>query len=324
MRALTPAIGAYLELEDGERLGVDEARVGAGRPGRVSSSRTTAASRSDARRDRARAPQREAARQARDERGATICAAIGRRRRVLAAVRRVSATASRRCAYTVVRRVFEQGAYADRAFRAEAGERGLEPRDRAFAMRLAYGTVQMKATLDRVLATLARRPLEKLDPPVLAALQARPLRAPLHGRHARPRRGLGERRAREGDDPARARIRERGAAARGTRRRRSSLEALDDSTPAGRGACLLASRLGRRALVRRARTRRGARADAPRQRARRERGSREPAAHDAAEVLELLAAEGVEAAPTRSCRRRSCSTGAVRRARLAALRARSR
>jgi 16S rRNA (cytosine967-C5)-methyltransferase len=38
-------------------------------------------------------------------------------------------------------------------------------------MRLAYGAVQMKATLDHVLAKLARRPLEQLDPPVLAALR---------------------------------------------------------------------------------------------------------------------------------------------------------
>jgi 16S rRNA (cytosine967-C5)-methyltransferase len=80
-------------------------------------------------------------------------------------------TASRRCAYTVLRRVFEEGAYADRAFRGEAARAQLEGRDRAFAMRLAYGAVQRRATLDHVLAQLARRPLEKLDPPVLAALR---------------------------------------------------------------------------------------------------------------------------------------------------------
>jgi 16S rRNA (cytosine967-C5)-methyltransferase len=83
----------------------------------------------------------------------------------------VSATPSRRCAYAVLRRVLEHGAYADRAFRAEAERAGLDGRDRAFAMRLAYGTIQMQAALDHVLAALARRPLEKLDPPVLAALR---------------------------------------------------------------------------------------------------------------------------------------------------------
>jgi 16S rRNA (cytosine967-C5)-methyltransferase len=80
-------------------------------------------------------------------------------------------TPSRRCAYAVLRRVFEQGAYADLAFRSEAEREGLAGRDRAFAMRLAYGSVQMKGTLDHLLAGLVRRPLEKLDPPVLAALR---------------------------------------------------------------------------------------------------------------------------------------------------------
>ena len=70
-----------------------------------------------------------------------------------------------------MRRVFEQGAYADRAFRGEADRAELAPRDRGFAMRLAYGAIQMKATIDWVLEALARRPLEKLDPPVLAALR---------------------------------------------------------------------------------------------------------------------------------------------------------
>jgi 16S rRNA (cytosine967-C5)-methyltransferase len=43
---------------------------------------------------------------------------------------------ARSCAYTVLRRVFEGGAYADQALQAEARE--LDPRDRALAMRLAY------------------------------------------------------------------------------------------------------------------------------------------------------------------------------------------
>src|SRR5919198_2742989 len=81
------------------------------------------------------------------------------------------ATAARRCAFRVVRRVFEQGAYADRAFRAEADRRHLAGRDRAFAMRLAYGTVQRKATLDYMIERLADRPLTDLDGPVLAALR---------------------------------------------------------------------------------------------------------------------------------------------------------
>jgi 16S rRNA (cytosine967-C5)-methyltransferase len=69
----------------------------------------------------------------------------------------------------VIRRVFEQGAFADRALRSEAA--ALVPRDRALAMVLAYGAVQRRATLDYVAAGLTSRRLEKLDPPVLAALR---------------------------------------------------------------------------------------------------------------------------------------------------------
>ncbi|MGI9185614.1 MAG: 16S rRNA (cytosine(967)-C(5))-methyltransferase RsmB [Solirubrobacteraceae bacterium] len=76
---------------------------------------------------------------------------------------------ARACAFAVVRRVFEHGAYADRALAGEAG--GLKPRDRALAMSLAYGTVQRRATLDHVAAQLSARPLQRLDPPVLAALR---------------------------------------------------------------------------------------------------------------------------------------------------------
>jgi 16S rRNA (cytosine967-C5)-methyltransferase len=76
---------------------------------------------------------------------------------------------ARRVAYAVVRRVFERGAYADQALLAEA--RGLDARDRALAMRLAYGAVQRRGTLDHLIGQLAERPLERLDPPVLAALR---------------------------------------------------------------------------------------------------------------------------------------------------------
>ncbi len=77
-------------------------------------------------------------------------------------------TPARRAAYAVVRRVFEQGAYADRAFHREAKE--LHPRERAFAMRLAFGTVQRKLSLDHMIEALAR-PVDELDPPTLAALR---------------------------------------------------------------------------------------------------------------------------------------------------------
>ena len=66
-------------------------------------------------------------------------------------------------------RVFEEGAYADRAFAAEAA--GLEPRDRAFAQRIAYGAVQRMRTLDHALEAIGGRPLADLDVPVRAALR---------------------------------------------------------------------------------------------------------------------------------------------------------
>ncbi|MEA2137212.1 MAG: rRNA (cytosine967-C5)-methyltransferase [Solirubrobacteraceae bacterium] len=67
-----------------------------------------------------------------------------------------------------MRRVFEQGAYADRALHREA--RGLGTRERAFAMQLAFGTVQRRLSLDHMIEQLAR-PAAELDPATLAALR---------------------------------------------------------------------------------------------------------------------------------------------------------
>jgi 16S rRNA (cytosine967-C5)-methyltransferase len=81
----------------------------------------------------------------------------------------VSATPARRAAFSVLRRVFEDDAYADRALAAVADK--LDPRERAFAQQLAYGSVQRVRTLDHAIDTLGRRPVRKLDPPVRAALR---------------------------------------------------------------------------------------------------------------------------------------------------------
>ena len=77
-------------------------------------------------------------------------------------------TPARRVAFAVVRRVFEQGAYADRALHGEA--RGLDPRERGLAMQLAYGTVQRRLALDHMIEQLAR-PVDGLDAQTLAALR---------------------------------------------------------------------------------------------------------------------------------------------------------
>jgi 16S rRNA (cytosine967-C5)-methyltransferase len=81
----------------------------------------------------------------------------------------VSAAPARVCAYAVVRRVFERGAYADRALQAESAR--LDARDRALAMRLAYGAIQRRLTLDHLIEGLAERPLRRLDAAVVVALR---------------------------------------------------------------------------------------------------------------------------------------------------------
>jgi 16S rRNA (cytosine967-C5)-methyltransferase len=76
---------------------------------------------------------------------------------------------ARSAAYEVLRRVFENGAYADRALRSAS--EGLDRRDRALARQLAFGAVQRVRTLDHAIETLGKRPVRKLDAPVLAALR---------------------------------------------------------------------------------------------------------------------------------------------------------
>jgi 16S rRNA (cytosine967-C5)-methyltransferase len=76
---------------------------------------------------------------------------------------------ARRAAYEVVRRVFEEDAYADRAL--DSAVEGLDQRDRALAQFLAYGTVQRARMLDFGIDQLGKRPVRKLDPPVRASLR---------------------------------------------------------------------------------------------------------------------------------------------------------
>jgi 16S rRNA (cytosine967-C5)-methyltransferase len=81
----------------------------------------------------------------------------------------VSVSPARRAAFETIRRVFEDDAYADRAFRSVA--EGVDPRERALAQRLAYGTIQRVRTLDHGIEQLGGRPVERLDHPVQAALR---------------------------------------------------------------------------------------------------------------------------------------------------------
>jgi 16S rRNA (cytosine967-C5)-methyltransferase len=76
---------------------------------------------------------------------------------------------ARVCAHRVIRAVFEEGAFADRLLHRSSQE--LDARDRQLAMRLTYGTVQRRLTLDYLIKSLSERAPAKLDQVVLAALR---------------------------------------------------------------------------------------------------------------------------------------------------------
>jgi 16S rRNA (cytosine967-C5)-methyltransferase len=78
-------------------------------------------------------------------------------------------TPARAVAYAVVRRVFEQDAWADRALHGEARRLRIDARERALATQLAFGTVQRAATLDHVIERLTGG--RHLEPAVRAALR---------------------------------------------------------------------------------------------------------------------------------------------------------
>jgi 16S rRNA (cytosine967-C5)-methyltransferase len=81
----------------------------------------------------------------------------------------MSASPARRVAHRVLVRVFDEGAYADRAFAGEAAD--LDARDRAFAQRISYGAIQRVRTLDNAVESIGGRAVAELDVPVRAALR---------------------------------------------------------------------------------------------------------------------------------------------------------
>lgn len=80
-------------------------------------------------------------------------------------------TAARRVAFAAIRETFEDGAFTDVVFRRLAEGEGLEGRERAQALRLAYGAVQRRGTSDALVSRFANRRSGSLDAPVLAALR---------------------------------------------------------------------------------------------------------------------------------------------------------
>lgn len=80
-------------------------------------------------------------------------------------------TSERWVAWQVIRRTFDEDAFSDRAFQTEAERAELDPRARSAAQHLAYGTVRRAKTIDHVIGVVGKRPLRKIDPPVLHALR---------------------------------------------------------------------------------------------------------------------------------------------------------
>ncbi|HEU0132936.1 MAG TPA: transcription antitermination factor NusB [Mycobacteriales bacterium] len=76
---------------------------------------------------------------------------------------------ARRVAYDLLRAVDERDAYANLLLPTLVT--GLEPRDRAFAAELGYGTLRALGTLDHVLGLCASRPVAEMDPPVRDVLR---------------------------------------------------------------------------------------------------------------------------------------------------------
>ena len=147
VRALSPHIGARAELE-GRSVTIWRARVGRGRLVRAGG------------------------------------APAGRRTQdgVRGVATRAQVSPARQAAFRVLLRVFENDAYADRAFRAAA--EGLDDRDRALARRLAFGAVQRVRTLDYAIETLGRRRVHRLDAAGTSRSQARGVSARVRRRGA--------------------------------------------------------------------------------------------------------------------------------------------
>jgi len=80
-------------------------------------------------------------------------------------------TPARACAFAVLRRVFEDEAWADRALQGEAVKLRLDARDRALATQLAFGAVQRARTLDHIIELLAKREIDRIEPGAVAALR---------------------------------------------------------------------------------------------------------------------------------------------------------
>lgn len=79
-------------------------------------------------------------------------------------------SAARALAVTALVRV-EEGAYSNLALPGLLRASSLSPRDRAFVTDLVYGALRLRGQADHLVGLVSKRPLDRLDPPVRAALR---------------------------------------------------------------------------------------------------------------------------------------------------------
>lgn len=87
------------------------------------------------------------------------------------AQRKRRADPARLTAFTVLRAVSRDDAYANLTLPAEISRKRLDKRDAGFATELTYGTLRGTGTYDAILGACVDRPLGQLDAPVLDALR---------------------------------------------------------------------------------------------------------------------------------------------------------
>jgi 16S rRNA (cytosine967-C5)-methyltransferase len=78
---------------------------------------------------------------------------------------------ARALAWEILRRVEEEGAYADVLLGHALSSSGLATRDQALVTRLVYGTLAWQGYLDHVIAAFSRRPPHALDAPIRSVLR---------------------------------------------------------------------------------------------------------------------------------------------------------
>ena len=80
-------------------------------------------------------------------------------------------TDARALAWEILRRVEEEGAYADALLGHQLSGSDLSPRDQALVTRLVYGTLAWQGFLDHIIAAFSRRQPHELDAPVRTVLR---------------------------------------------------------------------------------------------------------------------------------------------------------